>query len=91
MNAATAEWLSGNQQLFKVSTNNAYFMRLRNTDQGTFGMTALFDPSTSSRNAAQAMRVCLLSFFNKYLKGEDDHLLDDPSKVFSQIFDFKAK
>ena len=33
----------------------------------------------------------MLSFFDKYLKGEDDHLLDHPAAVYTNIINFQSK
>ena len=40
------------------------------------------------RRGATAMRACMLSFFNKYLKGQDDHLLDNPTNRFPVMFNY---
>ncbi len=47
--------------------------------------------NATSRRAAEAIRACSLSFFNKYLKGEDDHLLDNPTNRFPVIFNYLKK
>ena len=33
----------------------------------------------------------MLSCFDKYLKGEDDHLLDNPAAVYPNIINFQRK
>jgi len=33
----------------------------------------------------------MLSFFDKYLKGQDDHLLDDPARLFPEVINFARK
>ena len=37
---------------------------------------------------SQIVRAYLLSFFNKYLRGEDDHLLDGPSPAYPEVEQF---
>ncbi len=37
------------------------------------------------------IRAWTLSFFNKYLKNQDDHLLDNPAAVYSNIINFQSK
>jgi hypothetical protein len=48
-------------------------------------------PTTAGRRAAVAMNACMLSFLNKYLKGVNDHLLDDTAKVYSEVINFEKK
>ena len=55
-----------------------------------FGGLSIYLTSTS-RPAAAAMNACALSFFNKYLKSADDHLLDNPVAVYPAIFNFQSK
>ena len=38
--------------------------------------------------ATQIVRAYLLSFFNKFLSGEDDHLLDGPSPAYPEVLQF---
>ena len=38
-------------------------------------------PTSISRAHREIIRACTLSFFDKYLKGQDDHLLDNPAAV----------
>ena len=49
------------------------------------------DPPPASRAQSQTIRACTLSFFDKYLKGEDDHLLDNPAAVYTNIINFQSK
>jgi hypothetical protein len=37
------------------------------------------------------MKAYALSFFNKYLKNQDDHLLDGPSRSFPRVINFMRK
>jgi hypothetical protein len=39
-------------------------------------------PSTTRMSLDHSKLQNLLSFFNKFLKGEDDHLLDGPSSAY---------
>jgi hypothetical protein len=39
----------------------------------------------------QIVRAYLLSFFNKFLQGEDDHLLDGPSPAYPEVMQFLKK
>ena len=63
---------------------------MKNTEHITF--RDLLDSrmaSTFSRNAAFAVETCMVSFFDRYLKGQDDHLLDNPTNGFPVIFNFR--
>src|SRR5262249_27267470 len=35
--------------------------------------------------------ACVVSFFNKFFKNQDDHLLDDPGVTLSNVFGFQTK
>jgi len=37
------------------------------------------------------VRAYLLSFFNKFLRGEDDHLLDSASPAYPEVMQFLKK
>jgi len=39
----------------------------------------------------QIQDACIVSFFDKYLKGEDNHLLDNPAAVYTNIINFRSK
>lgn len=49
------------------------------------------EPTSVSRAQNQTIRACMLSFFDKYLKGEDDHLLDNPASVYPNVINFQSK
>jgi uncharacterized repeat protein (TIGR03803 family) len=40
---------------------------------------------------SQIRRAYLLSFFNKFLQGQDDHLLDGPSPAYPEVLQFLCK
>ena len=84
---------------------DAYWVKLTNTVHNSFGDPALvFDPvsfqrfgapppsqQTSGVRTSQIARAYLVSFFNKYLKGVDDHLLDGPPADFPEVMEFLKK
>ena len=85
---------------------NAYWVKLISTVHGNFGDPGLIDDSTSLRAAwgtpvsgkflpparlSQIVRAYLLSFFNKFLRGEDDHLLDGFSADYPEVEQFMKK
>ena len=75
-----------------VTRPSMRFVPIKNTEHITF--RDLLDSrmaTTFSRNAAFAVRACMVSFFDRYLKGQDDHLLGNPTNSFPVIFNFKKK
>jgi len=82
----------GNQSFFDKATNNAVWFVLSNTVHPSFvyGYETT-DPSSANRELQRTMKAYILSFFNKYLKGQDDHLLDGPSTNFPRVINFQRK
>lgn len=86
--------LMGNSSvLFVYATNSAYSLQLRNSEHRTFADPLPFaaSPGATSRRVAQTIAGCLVSFFRKHLKNEDDTVLDDPAKVYPDVSDFRKK
>ncbi len=79
--------------LFDYSTNSAYSFRLANSEHRTYADPLPFveSPSLVSRRVAQTIAGCLVSFFRKHLKNEDDAVLDDPTKVYPDAAGFRKK
>ena len=82
---------------------NAYWVKLVSTIHLSFGdadlifnaasMAAYWNTPTSGQflppaRVTQVVRAYLLAFFNKYLRGEDDHLLDGPSPAYPEVMQF---
>ncbi len=78
---------------FDQAVTNAYWMNLQNTQHQHFAdwLAWLNSPSESGRRASVALNACLVSFFDKFLKNRDNHLLDDPSTVYPEIIQFGRK
>ncbi len=79
--------------LFDQAISNAkldtYFSLLHITSHFAFkDLTESSLATDSVRRGNAAVRACMLSFFNKYLKGQDDHLLDNPTNQFPVLFNF---
>jgi dienelactone hydrolase len=78
--------------LFGLAPTNAYWCQITNAVHETFIDLWRSDLANApSRQASEAMRACMLSFFNKYLKQEDDHLLDNPTNRYRVIFNYQKK
>ena len=92
--------------VFNHMLTNAYWVKLTSTVHGSFSDFDLIIDSASLQavwgtpvsgqylrpaRVTQIVRTYLLSFFNKYLKGEDDHLLDGPSADYPEVEQFIKK
>jgi hypothetical protein len=91
---------------FNEQVTNAYWVKLSSTVHGNFSDPGLIVDSASLRTVwgtpvsgqllpparvSQIVRAYLLSFFNKFLRGEDDHLLDGPSPAYREVMPFLKK
>ena len=87
--------------LFTNALNNAFWFQIQDSSHNNFdelvgliyGPTLIFQngPTPASRGISQTIGACTLSFFNKYLKNQDDHLLDNPDAVYPNIINFQSK
>jgi uncharacterized repeat protein (TIGR03803 family) len=90
-------------EVFKVQVTNAYWAKLVSTIHPSFSDFDLIYDSASFASdfgvplsgqllpparVTQIVRTYLLSFFNKFLQGEDDHLLDGPSPAYPEVMQF---
>jgi dienelactone hydrolase len=76
-------------QAISNATQDTYFSLVHVTSHFAFkDLTEASLATDSVRRGAAAMRACMLSFFNKYLKGLDDHLLDNPTNQFPVLFNY---
>ncbi|HXJ58477.1 MAG TPA: immunoglobulin domain-containing protein, partial [Verrucomicrobiae bacterium] len=98
----TACWRVCSESLFNKATQDAFWFQIQGALHYTFSQNAWIindeqppvgesTPTAATRSAAVTMRACMLSFFNKYLRNEDDHLLDDLSTVYTNVYNFNKK
>ena len=95
----SGEWLAATQALFTNAINNAFWFQIQGSSHASFNdrgslisdPSLMGDPTPASRAQSQTIRACTVSFFDKYLKNQDDHLLDDPAAVYPNIINFKSK
>jgi dienelactone hydrolase len=95
----TTNWLHGSLALFTNAINNAFWFQIEDSTHQSFqdrgslisNQARAADPTPVSRAISQTIRACTLSFFDKYLKGQDDHLLDNPVAVYTNIINFRSK
>jgi dienelactone hydrolase len=83
----------GDKILFNKAIRDSYWLTIKNTAHQNFSdwLSWVNSPSDDGRKAAFTMNSCMVSFFNKYLKDADDHVLDDPVHIFPQISAFATK
>jgi len=81
------------QSVFAASKTNAVWFQISNTDHASFVNCILYSsyPLASSREAERTINAYALSFFNKWLKGQDDHLHEGPSPDFPRVINFRKK
>ncbi len=92
-------WLVDTRALFTNAINNAFWLQIQDSTHSSFDdrdsvMNDSFrtsGPTPASRAISQTIRACTLSFFDKYLKNQDDHLLDNPAAVYPNIINFQRK
>ena len=89
-------------EIYNEQVTNAYWVRLASTVHGSFADYELIVNSAAMETwsnplngqilplgrASQIVRAYLLSFFNKFLQGQDDHLLDGPSPAYPEVMQF---
>jgi len=81
-----------NTTLFDHSHRDAYQLCIRGATHDTFTDCAwIVNASAASRQQALAMNACLLSFFNKHLRGTDDGLLNDPGSLHPDVISLRKK
>ena len=93
-------------QVYNEQVTNAYWVKLVSTVHYSFddwdliadspSLEVLSGPTLSGQflppaRVSQIARAYLLSFFNKVLKGQDDHLLDGPSPAYPEVMQFLKK
>jgi uncharacterized repeat protein (TIGR03803 family) len=91
---------------FNHATTNAYWVKLSSTIHRSFSEYSLIQDPTTFTNGngvpldgqllpgprvSQTVRACLLAFFNKHLRGEDNHLLDGPLLDYPEVMQFLNK
>ena len=83
------------QSLFAASNTNAVWFQLSNTDHGSFANYVIFSPPpltlAGNQDAQRTIQAYTLSFFNKWLKGQDDHLHESASSSHPRVVNFQAK
>lgn len=85
--------LGASSPLFDYSTNRAYAMQFRNSEHRTYAdpLPLVEAPGPVLRRVEQSIAGCVVSFFRRHLKNDDDSVLDDPNKVYPDVYGFKKK
>ena len=81
------------QAVFAASKTNAVWFQISNTDHFTFFNYVVLSsyPLASNREAVRTVHAYTLSFFNKWLKGQNDYLHEGPSPDFPRVVNFRKK
>ena len=81
------------QAVFAASKTNAVWLQISNTDHTSFGNYLIYSsyPLASNREAFRTINAYALSFFNKFLKTEDDRLHEGTSSAFLRVINFRKK
>jgi hypothetical protein len=82
---------SGARQLFEQLNKNAWFIKIRDAGHDEFGDSAEFFRPSETGHTQALVRSYLVSFFTRYLKGEDGHELDAPLPNHPEIEVFLKK
>src|SRR5262245_8719553 len=77
--------LADGRDLFNRATGTAYSLNITGSSHLNLSDLPLYSGSTSARRAAQIIQAYSLSFFNKHLLDNDDHLLDGPSPLYPEV------
>ncbi|MBI3414274.1 MAG: hypothetical protein HY043_02965 [Verrucomicrobia bacterium] len=83
-------YFTADQEVFAPSKTNAVLFQISNTDHATFSSGVIFSsyPPATNLEAVRTINAYALSFFNKWLKGQDDHLHEGPSTNFPRVINF---
>jgi dienelactone hydrolase len=81
-----------NNTLFNKATQDAFILTIRNSTHELFTDNAwMIGPNGTTRRQATAMDACMISFFNKYLQGADDKLLENPTNQYPDVVSYGKK
>ncbi len=84
--------MSENTALFNKAVKDAYLFTIKGSDHEGFTDNAwILSPSAARRRQAEAMNACVVAFFDKHLRGIDNHLLDAPGAIWPEVVGFKSK
>jgi dienelactone hydrolase len=78
--------------VFRHTNTNAFLAQISQTRHESFRDLITTDRTgQSDRKAEQITRALLVSFFNRYLKSQNDGLLDNPKAIYPAIFNYHKK
>jgi dienelactone hydrolase len=81
---------TGDPLLLQLSRSDGFSCQILPSVHATFTSgPSVINPTPSYREASQTIRALLRSFFDKYLKGQDDHVLDAPSLRYPMVTNFQ--
>jgi hypothetical protein len=79
--------------LYSKAGSNAVWIQISNTTHSDFVLAPWFNGSITATaiETARTVQAYLVSFFKKYLRQEDDHLLDAQSSAYPRVSIFREK
>ena len=87
--------INSTQVLYSKAIQDAYWTQIADITHNDFFSAYWWNSPNnlpSRREAWEAMHACILSFLDKYLKGQNDGLLDgNPSATYPRLVNFKRK
>jgi dienelactone hydrolase len=82
---------NGDPLLLSLSRSNGFSCQILPSGHGTFSSgPSVTNPTPSYREATRTIRALLRSFFDRFLTGQDDHMLDAPTNHFPMVINFQA-
>jgi dienelactone hydrolase len=92
-NAFMEQFRNAFTNLFDRLTHDAYYAHLTNSAHCDFNESPWFDSPTSTiiTRRARVQDLYVVSFFRKYLRGEDDHFLDGTPAAWPEVDAFWKK
>ncbi|HVV71672.1 MAG TPA: hypothetical protein VHI52_09265, partial [Verrucomicrobiae bacterium] len=91
VNSGNPGWLTGTTALFDKASSDAYQFQIRGADDLGFAFFPWLLSNSSARRDSFVMARCLRSFFNHYLKNQDDDLFRAPTVELPEILNFYSK
>jgi len=77
--------LTDGMSLYNRATGPAYWLNIHGSAHLNMSDVPLYSGGALSQRLSHVLHTYALSFFAKYLLGEDDHLLDGPSPLYPEV------
>jgi dienelactone hydrolase len=84
-------WLTDTTALFNKAASDAYQFQIKGADDLGFSFFPWLRSDPTARRGAFVMARCLRSFFDHYLKNQDDALFRAPTVELPELYNFHSK